>query len=86
MEINNILVQQDAKLKKIHSFKDQLVIQIDKHREEMIAKWAQCTEEIMEKLKVQELRMQEIEMAHLKVMEFMKQFVEFKVTVSTCMR
>ena len=40
----------------------------------------------MDKLKVQEIRMQEIEIAHFKVMEFQKQFVEFKITVATCMR
>ena len=62
------------------------MVQIDNHKEEMIAKWTQCSEEILDKLKVQELRMQEIEMAHLKVMEFQKQFVDFKITVATCMR
>ena len=40
----------------------------------------------MDKLKVQELRMQEIEIAHLQVIEFQKQFVEYKTTVSSCMR
>lgn len=52
----------------------------------MTAKWEQCTQEILEKLEVQEIRMQEIEMQHLKLLEFQKKFIEFQTKVAEMMR
>ena len=60
--------------------------QVDVARAELTEKWDTCTQEILEKLKVQELRMQEIEMDHVKVTEFMKKFSEFQIKVNGVIR
>ena len=43
--------------------------------------WEICTKEILDKLEVQENRMQEIEVRHLAIKEFQKKFTEFQVKV-----
>lgn len=80
-EINDQLVKHDAKLKKMHFYKEQLAQQIDNHRVEMKSEWHICTQEILDKLEVQENRMQEIEIRHLAVLEFQKKFSEFQIKV-----
>ena len=60
--------------------------QVDVARAEMSEKWDTCTQEILEKLKVQEVRMQDIEMDHVKVTEFMKKFSEFQIKVNGVIR
>ena len=80
-EVNDELVKHDQKLKKMHFYKEQLAQQIDKHRIEMKSEWNICTEEILDKLQVQENRMQDIEIRHLAVLEFQKKFSEFQIKV-----
>jgi len=44
--------------------------QIDTFKEDITKKWDECTALILEKLEVTELRMQNIEMAHIEVSDF----------------
>lgn len=85
-EVNNSLVAQDQKLKQIHQYKRQIDLAIDAAKAQMNEKWESCTSEILEKLEVQELRFQKIEMDHLKVEEFMKKFTTFQVKVNEVCR
>lgn len=44
----------------------------------MTAKWDECVKNILDKLEVSEERMQNIEMDHLRVMDFEKKFIFFE--------
>ena len=77
-EINLKLVNQDAKLKHVHEYKTAMQLAVDTAKGQMSELWTKCTEEIMDKLEVQEMRMQQIEMRHMKLIDFEKRFVEFQ--------
>lgn len=72
-------MNQDSKLKQTFKLKETLSTQVDTFKKEMVTEWQKQSNLILEKLEVQELRMQEIEIRHLDILAFQKKFTEFQI-------
>ena len=69
-EVNKKLITQEALVKKTFAFKAQIQHQIDAARSSMTKHWDTCSNMLIEKLNVNELRMQNIEVKHRQLMKF----------------